>query len=130
MFSAYRQPIIKFNCRSPSVVGLAMCSFIYTWEGKTLFLNDLFVSSSHRSHGIGKTLFKHILKYAKDYGYNCMDFYVVNWNPATKLYEKMGAINLTSTSGVLCHHLYKNVIDSFDGWFKLNNKCIQKSTEY
>lgn len=92
-----------------------MCSFIYTWEGKTLFLNDLFVKPSYRSRGIGKLLLNHIIQYSKKSGYNCIDFYVVHWNPAKKLYEKMGAINLTLSAGVQCHHFYKNLIDSIDG---------------
>lgn len=88
-----------------------MCSFMYTWEGRGLFLNELFVKPSHRSQGVGKMLFNTVLEYAKETEHDCVDFYVVNWNPAKKLYDKLGAVNLSSTSNANLHRIYKNVID-------------------
>lgn len=88
-----------------------MCSSMFTWEGRTLSLNDLFVSPSHRSRGIGKLLFNAVLRYAKKTDHKCVDLYVVDWNPARKLYERLGAIDLTSTVDAQLHRVYKNVIN-------------------
>lgn len=58
-------------------------------------MGDLYVQQSHRGTGTGKTLFSHVIKYARDTNCARLDFHVHNWNPATRFYEKFGAINLT-----------------------------------
>lgn len=99
---------------SSIVIGLAMCSFSYTLEGKALLLNDLFVSPSYRSRGIGKLLFNTVLQYAKKTDRKSVDLYVVKWNPARKLYENLGAIDLNSKEDAQLLRVYDKIIQAWD----------------
>lgn len=59
-------------------------------------MEDLYVQPSYRGTGVGKMLFTHVMKYALDRNCARLDFHVLNWNPATQFYEKLGAVNLTT----------------------------------
>lgn len=79
-------------------VGYALCFHTYsTWEGKSLFLEDLYVRPSHRKSGVGRQLFEHAARCAKERNCKRLDFHVLSWNPAKAFYEKMGAVNLSET---------------------------------
>lgn len=41
-------------------VGYAIVFYSYSWEGKPLLLEDLFVRPKYRKHGVGKHLMRHI----------------------------------------------------------------------
>jgi diamine N-acetyltransferase len=50
----------------PHVVALALYYFQYsTWEGRTLYLEDLFVKENYRRKGIGTRMFKELAREAK-----------------------------------------------------------------
>lgn len=85
---------------------------MYTWAGKTMYMEDIFVSESHRSKGVGKLLFTHVVKHAKETECRRVQFEVVEWNPARKFYEKMKAINATGESGYLTYMVPREVIDA------------------
>jgi len=61
-----------FNCfvavdNKNEIVGYATYFFAYfTWTGKTLYMDDLYVRESHRGAGIGTLLLKKILGFAFD----------------------------------------------------------------
>jgi len=84
------------STRSP-LVGYALFFDRYsTWEGRCIFLEDLYVSPACRQRGIGWTLFKGVVKIAHDEGYHRVEFNVLAWNaPALAFYKKSNAINLT-----------------------------------
>jgi len=84
--------------RSP-LVGYALFFDRYSsWEGRCIFLEDLYVSPACRQRGIGWTLFKGVVKIAHDEGYHRVEFNVLAWNaPALAFYKKSNAINLTET---------------------------------
>jgi GNAT superfamily N-acetyltransferase len=71
-------------------------SFFYfysTYQGRAaLFLEDLFVLETFRSHGIGKALLAAVAKLALDEGCYGLRWEVLEWNrPAIEFYEKLGA---------------------------------------
>jgi diamine N-acetyltransferase len=82
------------------IVGYTISFFSYsTWEGKSYFLEDLYVKSSYRKRGIGKKLFVENVKFAASENCSRFDFHVLNWNPAKTFYEALGATNLTEKEG-------------------------------
>ena len=79
------------------VVGYAFCIFrsrpfsTNMKDFRTLFIDDLCVDESCRGKHVGKTLFDHVVKYAKESG--CYDVTLNVWNGnsgARAFYERMG----------------------------------------
>jgi len=75
------------------IIGMAIYFFAYfTWVGKSLYLDDLYIKPEFRGKGIGSELLDEIYKIAKDNNCRRLRWQVINWNtPAIKLYEKAGA---------------------------------------
>ncbi len=75
------------------MIGMALYFYAYfTWVGKSLYLDDLYVKPEYRGHGIGSELLKKIFKLAKDEGCKRLRWQVINWNTsAIDLYNKVGA---------------------------------------
>lgn len=96
----------------PTIVGYTLLSYMYTWAGKTVYMEDLYVTESYRSMGVGKLLFNFVVKHAKETGSRRIQFEVVKWNPARKFYEKMKAINTTEDCGYLTYMVTKDVIEA------------------
>jgi GNAT superfamily N-acetyltransferase len=75
-------------------VGFAVYFFNYsTWLGKHgLYLEDLYVTSSERGNGVGKTIFKHLAQVAVKHDCGRFEWSVLDWNePAINFYESFGA---------------------------------------
>jgi diamine N-acetyltransferase len=82
------------------LVGYTISFFSYsTWEGKSFFLEDIYVRPDYRKLGIGKKLFTANVKFALEVDCVRFDFHVLNWNPAKTFYESLGAVNLTAKEG-------------------------------
>lgn len=90
-----------FHNSSPlEIVGYALCFNSYsTWQGRSIFLEDLYVKPSYRKQGVGKLLFTAVAKHAKETNCQRFDLHVLDWNPARNFYDKMGGINLTEKEG-------------------------------
>ncbi|HAS41833.1 MAG TPA: GNAT family N-acetyltransferase [Microscillaceae bacterium] len=75
------------------VVGMALYYYRYsTWKGKSLYLEDLYVTQAYRKHKVGLYLFKAIAQKAKDENCHRISWQVLDWNePAIKFYKKLGA---------------------------------------
>jgi len=75
------------------IVGMALCYIRYsTWKGPVLYLEDLIVTESFRSNGIGKALFEKCIDHAKHNNYRRMVWQVLDWNtPAIDFYKGYGA---------------------------------------
>ncbi|MDD2387724.1 MAG: GNAT family N-acetyltransferase [Bacteroidales bacterium] len=75
------------------IIGIALYFFAYfTWVGKSLYLDDLYVTPEYRNMGIGNELLNHIFKLAKDENCRRLRWQVINWNTkAIELYKKVGA---------------------------------------
>ncbi len=64
----------------------------YTWIGKSLYMDDLYVRREFRGQGIGSLLIRQVISYAKDSGCHKLRWQVSEWNrPAIDFYKKLGA---------------------------------------
>lgn len=74
-------------------------------------MEDLYVKPEYRKNGVGKLLIKEVAKFAKESGCCRMDFHVLDWNPATAFYDRLGATNLTKLEGWQFYRFSKEGID-------------------
>lgn len=64
----------------------------YSWSGKALYLDDLYVRDAYRKMGIGKALLDAVVGKAKVENCIKVRWQVSNWNTnAIEFYKKMGA---------------------------------------
>ena len=75
------------------IVAMALYYFsYYTWVGKSLYLDDLYVKQEYRGNGIGQELIKELFKVAQKENCSRVRWQVLDWNQAAiDLYNKMGA---------------------------------------
>ncbi|WP_433470555.1 N-acetyltransferase family protein [Saccharomonospora azurea] len=63
-----------------------------TWRGvHGIYLEDLYVRPEMRGRGLGKELLATLAKECVDRGYARLEWWVLNWNPATEFYKSLGA---------------------------------------
>jgi GNAT superfamily N-acetyltransferase len=76
------------------LVAVALYFFAYfTWVGKSLYLDDLYVKEAYRRHGIAKRLLRAIFEVARKGKCHRVRWQVLNWNKnAIDLYRKCGAV--------------------------------------
>jgi GNAT superfamily N-acetyltransferase len=88
--SLFQLKVVEYNGQ---VVAMALFYFAYyTWVGKSLYLDDLYVKEAHRGKGIGSALLSSIFKVAQAEQCKRVRWQVLDWNePAIALYKKMGA---------------------------------------
>jgi len=75
-------------------VGYAIYFLSYsTWLGrKGMYLEDLYISPSHRGSGAGKALLRHLAQVAVESGCGRLEWSVLDWNePAIQFYLSIGA---------------------------------------
>jgi len=66
-----------------------------TFLGKPgFYIEDLYVKESFRGLGVGKELLLECVRLARERDCGRMEWLVLNWNPARKFYEKLGAYPL------------------------------------
>lgn len=75
------------------IVGFALYYVRYsTWKGCRMYLEDLIVTETYRSSGIGLKLIKTLIKEALEKGFSGMLWQVLDWNvPAIGFYKKLNA---------------------------------------
>ena len=85
-----------FNCyvaeKSGEVVGMALYFFAYfTWVGKSLYLDDLYVKQAYRGQNIGSRLMAKMKEVARQENCKRLRLQVLHWNSnAIEFYEKSG----------------------------------------
>jgi GNAT superfamily N-acetyltransferase len=90
----------RFTCLvaedAGTVCGFALYHPTYsTWQGHTLYLEDLYVQPAHRGHGVGTALLARVAAEAVAEGCARLDWSVLTWNePAIRVYEKIGALRM------------------------------------
>ena len=87
-----------FNCfvavkDDGEITGYATYFFSYfTWTGKSLYMDDLYVKEKYRGAGIGKLLINKVIEFAKTTGCHKLRWQVSDWNaPAIGFYKGLGA---------------------------------------
>jgi GNAT superfamily N-acetyltransferase len=75
------------------IIGMAVYYFVYyTWVGKSLYLDDIYVKEEHRKRGIGRELLKKVFEVAASEGCKRVRWQVLGWNTsAINVYRKAGA---------------------------------------
>jgi len=78
---------------SGEIVGMALYFFAYyTWVGKSLYLDDIYVKEKYRRHRIGTALMKAVFEVARLEKCNRVRWQVLDWNTnAIEMYRKAGA---------------------------------------
>ncbi len=76
------------------IVGYVTYFFGYfTWCGKALYMDDLYVKPEYRGQKIGSTLIRHVFSYAKESHCHKVRWQVSKWNdPAIAFYKSLGAV--------------------------------------
>ncbi len=75
------------------IIGFALYYFVYyTWVGKSLYLDDLYVKEIYRGHKIGSALLDKVIAFGKANKCKRIRWQVLDWNkPAIEFYQKLGA---------------------------------------
>jgi GNAT superfamily N-acetyltransferase len=75
------------------IIGYATCFFTYyTWIGKCLYMDDLYVKKEYRANGIGTKLINSVIEFAKNSQCHKLRWQVSKWNkPAIGFYQSIGA---------------------------------------
>lgn len=65
----------------------------YSWSGKALYIDDLYVTQSHRKQGVGAGLLNGIVQMAKETDCYKVRWQVSNWNKnGIEFYKNFGAV--------------------------------------
>ncbi len=74
------------------IIGFALFYFVYyTWVGKSLYLDDLYVKEAYRGHKIGSALLDKVIGFGKQNNCKRIRWQVLEWNtPAIEFYKKLG----------------------------------------
>ena len=63
-----------------------------TWAGvHGIYLEDLFVRPEHRGTGAGRLLLATLAAICVERGYQRLDWWMIDWNPAARFYASIGA---------------------------------------
>jgi len=75
------------------IIGMALYFFAYyTWVGKSLYLDDIYVKKEYRGNKVGSALMKKIFEVAIVENCNRVRWQVLKWNsPAIEMYKKINA---------------------------------------
>ena len=75
------------------IIGMALYFFAYyTWVGKSLYLDDIYVKESFRKHRIGTALLSKVFEVANEENCKRVRWQVLSWNTsAIQMYNKCGA---------------------------------------
>ena len=76
------------------IIGFATFFFAYySWSGRAIYLDDLYVTNAFRNQGIGKMLQEKVIDFAKNNKCKNVRWRVSKWNAnAIDFYKKMGVI--------------------------------------
>jgi len=80
-----------------AVAGMAIWFLSYsTWLGAhNLYLEDLYVRPTQRGSGTGRLLLQTLAEVCRERGYQRLEWWVLDWNPARDFYHAIGAEALT-----------------------------------
>jgi GNAT superfamily N-acetyltransferase len=87
------QCFIAEETHTHKIVGFASFFFAYySWSGKALYLDDLYVTEKFRGQNIGSMLMNSVIDFAKYNNCKKLRWQVSNWNTNAHIfYKKLGA---------------------------------------
>ncbi|KYN04570.1 PREDICTED: diamine acetyltransferase 2-like isoform X1 [Cyphomyrmex costatus] len=100
------QPLYFCNVATSNekVIGYTLSYYTYsTWCGKSMYLEDIYVTPDFRGKHVGSKLIKAVAKEAIENDCHKLDFVVLQWNPAQEFYKMLGASDLTSKEQWHCY---------------------------
>jgi ribosomal protein S18 acetylase RimI-like enzyme len=111
--------------QSGTVVGMATCSrrVITGWNGPVIFLQDLYVESACRGHGIARALTARVAAFACEIGSPIVELTVRADNPAQIFYQQSG---FTSLPECLTYVLAGSALTALANSDKQNHACKDK----
>jgi ribosomal protein S18 acetylase RimI-like enzyme len=76
-----------------NLVGYATCFYAYfTWVGKSMYMDDLYVTPDYRGKGLGLKLITEVIEKAKAEDCKRVHWQVAGWNQnAIEFYKSLGA---------------------------------------
>lgn len=79
--------------KDKAIIGFATYFPVYfSWSGKAMYVDDLFVKDNFRNKGIGKQLLNAVINMAKENGCKKVRWQVSDWNVnAIDFYKSLGA---------------------------------------
>ncbi|MBS2099227.1 GNAT family N-acetyltransferase [Carboxylicivirga linearis] len=79
--------------KSGELLGYATCFYAYyTWIGKSMYMDDLYVKPKFRGKGLGQKLIQAVIQKAKEENCKKVHWQVSGWNTnAIEFYKKLGA---------------------------------------
>lgn len=87
-----------FQCMIAETIAKNIIGFVtyfpvyFSWSGKAMYVDDLFVKEDFRKKGIGKELLNAVMKVAKEKDCKKVRWQVSDWNTnAIKFYKNLGA---------------------------------------
>jgi len=87
-----------FNCYVAETIDFKIIGYVsyffsyYTWIGKSLYMDDLYVKPEYRANGIGTQLIRKLIEFAEKTNCHKLRWQVSSWNkPAIDFYKKIGA---------------------------------------
>ncbi|MBB3188434.1 GNAT family N-acetyltransferase [Microbacter margulisiae] len=87
----FRCLIAENDQHQPVAIALYFFAY-YTWVGKSLYLDDLYVKETYRKQGIATQLLRAVFDVAREENCHRVRWQVLNWNEnALALYRKCGA---------------------------------------
>ncbi|XP_045426078.1 thialysine N-epsilon-acetyltransferase isoform X2 [Lemur catta] len=92
---------VTISEEGPCVVGYGLYYFVYsTWKGRSIYLEDIYVTPEYRGQGIGSKIITKVAEVALDKGCSQFRLAVLDWNKrAMDLYKALGAQDLTEAEG-------------------------------
>ena len=94
------QPVFRCLLAEVDNVAIGFALFFYnysTWQGRCIYLEDLYVEESARGTGTGTLLLKTVAAIAHAEGCKRMSWQALDWNtPALDFYKALGANRLDS----------------------------------
>lgn len=103
------------NSRSSKAIGFALCSYSFSWDGRTIYIRNFLVHEEYRSKGVGKLIFETVMRYANEIGVNRLELHVNCDSSAQQFYQKMGAINVSERDGHVYYRLYRDTLNKLYG---------------
>jgi GNAT superfamily N-acetyltransferase len=93
LFAAHPAVFAHVATRDGRYAGFALWFLNYsTWTGTHgIYLEDLFVRPEHRGSGLGRRLLQTLAELCVRRGYHRLQWWVLDWNPATGFYRALGA---------------------------------------